>query len=72
MTTDYPETKDETIQRLQKRLQAAESNYHDLLDNFHARVRLACKDEIIKTKKLAAQIKNIQKIVGKYEDAKFF
>lgn len=71
MIIDMPETKDETIQRLQKKLQAAESNYLDLLGDFDARVKLACRDEIRKTKKLAIQIKAIQKIVGNHGDTEF-
>lgn len=57
------ETKDEIILRLQKRLQAVELNYHDLLDNFEIRVKLACKAEINKSKKLENQLKAIQKII---------
>ena len=71
MDNPLPETKDETIHRLQKKLQAAESNYLDLLGDFDARVRLACRDEIRKTKKLAIQIKAIQKIVGNHGDTEF-
>lgn len=43
MDKPLPETKDETIQRLQKKLQAMELNYHDLLDNFDVRVKLTAK-----------------------------
>lgn len=64
LTTNL-ETKDDIIHRLQKRLQAVELSYHDLLENFDVRVKLACKSEINKAKKLENQLKAIQKIVGK-------
>ncbi len=41
MIINNPETKDEIIQRLQKKLQAIEISYHDLLDNFDNRVKVA-------------------------------
>lgn len=68
MYVPLPETKDEIIQRLQKRVQAVESNYHDLIENFQERVKIACRDEVRKNKKLEIQIKAIQKIVGNRDD----
>lgn len=63
MDNPLPETKDDIIHRLQKRLQAVELSYHDLLENFDVRVKLACKSEINKAKKLENQLKAIQKII---------
>lgn len=63
MDNPLPETKDDIIHRLQKRLQAVEMSYHDLLENFDVRVKLACKSEINKAKKLENQLKAIQKII---------
>jgi hypothetical protein len=63
MDNNPPETKDDIIHRLQKRLQAVELSYHDLLENFDVRVKLACKSEINKAKKLENQLKAIQKII---------
>lgn len=63
MKIELPETKDQTIHRLQKRLQAIETNYHDLLDNFDKRVTLSCRAEILKVRKLETKLKNIQKII---------
>ncbi len=51
MDNPLPETKDETIQRLQRRLQALELMYSQLHDNFSSRVKEETRKSISSYKK---------------------